>query len=77
MQTTYSSEYMDHKSQESSRSPVRENKTGKPWNVSVAREQLKVPFEPPRNFSTIYNQSFANRKGSEEVGALTKDGFVS
>ena len=36
-----------------------------------------MPYEPPRSFATHYNDSFINRKGSDDVGALTKEGHLT
>ena len=44
-------------------------------NRGTIRQEVKVPYSPPQNYDTIYSDQFADRKGSEEVGASTKDGF--
>ena len=43
-------------------------------NRSTIRQEVKVPYSPPHHFDTIYTDQFADRKGTEEVGAMTKEG---
>jgi len=43
-------------------------------NRGDIRKEVKVPYSPPHRFETIYNDNFADKKGSEEVGALSKEG---
>lgn len=77
MQSVYSSEYLNPSlSRDGSNSPTPQKRT-KPFNKGCERQALLMPFNPPRNFSTIYTENFLNRKGSDEVGALTKNGYVS
>ena len=42
--------------------------------MNSLREQVKIKFEKPLFTRTIYGNAFANRKGSEEVGALDNEG---
>ena len=47
----------------------------KAHNIGHLKKELKVPFNPPHFLSTAYNEKFVDKKGSEEVGALTFEGF--
>ena len=33
-----------------------------------------MAYSPPHRFDTMYTDCYADRKGTEEVGALTKEG---
>ena len=46
----------------------------KAFNIGDIRQDVKVPFNPPVRYDTMYMDCYADRKGSEEVGALTKEG---
>jgi len=76
----YGAEYQDKsksRSRDGSSSQSPDVKKVKPFHVGGARNDLRIPYEPPRSFSTMYSNSFANRKGSDDVGALTKEGKMT
>ena len=43
-------------------------------NIKQMRQDIKVPFDPPRAYTTMYSGNFWSRQGNDEVGAFTKEG---
>lgn len=44
------------------------------FNLDQERRQLKVPYEPPRNFATTNNVNLKDTKGTGMIGAMSADG---
>ena len=44
------------------------------FNLDDVKRQLRVPYNPPRNFATTKEATFFNSKGTGMIGAMTADG---
>lgn len=44
------------------------------WNLDQERRQLKIPYKPPSNFVTTNGAALVDTKGTELIGAMSKDG---
>ena len=44
-------------------------------NIASLRESVRIPNEKPHILKTHYCGQFTDRKGTEEVGSLNKEGF--
>ena len=71
MQSSYTAQF-DRRS--ANGSPVATSPRDKGLNRGTIRQEVKVPYSPPHHFDTIYTDQFADRKGTQEVGAMTKEG---
>ena len=49
-------------------------KKGTIFNIDEERRQIKVPFKPPRTFTTTNKLAMTNSQGTGLIGALTADG---
>ena len=49
-------------------------KKGTIFNIDDERRQIKVPFKPPRTFTTTNKLALTNSQGTGLIGALTADG---
>lgn len=45
------------------------------FDIGKIRHELKVPYQKPSFYNTMYGDSFLDRKGSADVGSLTKEGM--
>lgn len=70
MKSTYSSNHIQNRDGEKSESPPRTAA----YNMTKMMQEVKVPYSPPNNHITAYQNNFLNRKGTEEVGSLTPTG---
>jgi hypothetical protein len=39
------------------------------WNLDEEKRKLRVPYQPPKNFTTSYGGNFINSKGSGQIGS--------